>query len=236
MISVFPDQALKSRSWEEQRASRFFARHGVIPRHQGKWSCRHSSVGEQRIRNAKVVGSTPIAGTRIPGKSSRQAAFRCVRHRRQRALTRAATRQGLPPQRRPPFPKRRNNAATALPGTRARSRASNLLDSIPPHTAHAHPARRRRHHDRRKRARLRAEHYAADWVRTATPPTWPCAPAPMTLSCWTSACPTRRPDAAARAARPQGPHAGPDRHRPRRRRRPHRGTGRGRGRLHRQTL
>ena len=24
---------------------------------------------------------------------------------------------------------------------------------------------------------LRAEHYAADWVRTATPPTWPCAPA-----------------------------------------------------------
>ena len=134
---------------------------------------------EQRIRNAKVVGSTPIAGTRIPGKSSRQAAFRCG------SGTAASARSPAPPPAQGchrsaalPFPKRRNNAATALPGTRARSRASNLLDSIPPHTAHAHPARRRRHHDR-QRARLpaRRTHYAADWVRTATP-TWPCAPAP----------------------------------------------------------
>ena len=82
---------------------------------------------------------------------------------------------------------------------------------------------------------LRAEHYAADWVRTATPPTWPCT-GPYDLILLDLGLPRRDGLTLLRELRAAGPHAGPDRHRPRRRQRPHRGTGRGRGRLHRQTL
>ena len=82
---------------------------------------------------------------------------------------------------------------------------------------------------------LRAEHYAADWVRTATPPTWPCAPA-YDLILLDLGLPRRDGLTLLRELRARKDHAGPDRHRPRRRQRPHRGTGRGRGRLHRQTL
>ena len=236
MISVFPDQALKIPILGRTKEQVDFC----PPRESFQGIRANGLAGiaqlvEQRIRNAKVVGSTLLPAPEFQEKAAARLLFVCGSGTAASAHPRRHPPKGCHRSAALPFP----NAATMQP-PRCRELGhdpAHLLDSIPPHTAHAHPARRRRHHDRRKRARLPARRTlrgrlgqdgnAADLaLRTG----------PYDLILLDLGLPRRDGLTLLRELRAAGPHAGPDRHRPRRRQRPHRGTGRGRGRLHRQTL